>query len=162
MRRSLIASSAFLVLTGTVLVLPVSAAPAPEATPVEPSIEAVDLGSVDQPEDEAVVTADGAVVDAGPAAEVAPPAPGRPATEATEAGGDEVSGSGEELDGVPALTVARPDTQPCSAVGVTWAQDESVTGVTVQLRTKGARGGGEAWTTAEQDDEGAREHEEGR
>ena len=57
---------AFLVLTGTFLVLPVYAAPLPESKPVAPSIDEVDLGSVDQPEDAAVVTADGAVVDAGP------------------------------------------------------------------------------------------------
>jgi hypothetical protein len=148
----LITSSALLVFTGTFVTLPVYAAPAPEPQPVEPSIEAVDLGSVDQPEDTAVVTADGAVVDAGPAAQVAPPAPGKPATEATEAGGDQVASSGEELDGVPALTVAQRDTQPFSAVGVTWAQDESVTEVTVQLRMKSARGAWGAWTTVEQDD----------
>ncbi len=152
MRRSLIASSAFLVLTGTVLVLPVYAGPAPAATPVEPSIEAVDLGSVDQPEDEAVVTADGAVVDVGPEAAVAPPGPGRPAPSAPSSGGDEVASSGAELDGIPALTVAQPDTEPFSAVGITWFADAAVTGVTVQLRTKNARGSWGAWTTVEQDD----------
>ncbi len=51
MRRSLIASSALLVFTGTFVTLPVYAAPAPAPEPVEPSIEAVDLGSVDQHED---------------------------------------------------------------------------------------------------------------
>jgi hypothetical protein len=151
-RRSLLAFTAFLVLTGTILVLPVYAAPSPEATPVEPSIEAVDLGSVDAPEDEAVVTADGSVVDAGPEARVLPPPPGRAAPPATTTGGDEVASSGEELDGVPALTVARPATEPFSAVGVTWAEDEAVTGVTVSLRTKKARGSWGAWTTVEQDD----------
>ncbi len=152
MRRSLIASSALLVFTGTFVTLPVYAAPAPALEPVEPSIEAVDLGSVDQPEDEAVVTADGAVVDAGPQAELPPPDPGQPTPSATTASGDEVASSGAELDGVPALTVAQPDTEPFSAVGVTWAQDESVTGVTVQLRTESAGGAWGAWTTVEQDD----------
>src|SRR5436309_2160289 len=57
---------AFFVLTGTFLILPVYAAPAPQATPVAPSIDAVDMGSVDQPTDAAVVIDDGAVVDAGP------------------------------------------------------------------------------------------------
>ncbi|MBB3086141.1 peptidoglycan recognition protein family protein [Geodermatophilus sabuli] len=152
MRRTLIASSAFLVLTGTVLVLPVYAAPAPDAEPVAPSIEAVDLGSVEAPADAAVVTADGAVVDAGPAAPVDAPSAGLPPEPATTAAGDEVASSGKEIDGVPALTVAQPDTEPFSAVGVTWAEDESVTGVTVQLRVRKASGGWGAWTTVEEDD----------
>jgi hypothetical protein len=151
-RRSLVASSAFLVFTGTFLVLPVYATPTPDAVPVQPSIEAVDLGSVSAPEDEAVVTADGAVVDAGPEAEVPPPAPGQPAPQATTSGGDEVASSGQELDGVPALTVAQPDTEPFSAVGVTWAQSEEVGDVTVQLRTRSIGGTWRAWTTVEQDD----------
>ncbi|SFL92525.1 N-acetylmuramoyl-L-alanine amidase [Geodermatophilus ruber] len=149
MRRLLGGSSAFLVLTGTLLVLPVYAAPTPEAEPVAPSIEAVDLGSVDQPEDAAVVTADGAVVDAGPEAEVAPPAAGQPAPPAAT---DEVASSGEEISGVPALTVSRPDAEPFSAVGVTWAQDGAVTAVTVQLRTRSEAGRWGEWTTVEQDD----------
>ncbi len=152
MRRSLVTSSAFVIFTGTVLVLPVYAAPGPEATPVEPSIAAVDLGSVDAPAAEAVVTTDGAVVDAGPEAAVPPPAPGRSAPTATTTGGDGVASSGKEIDGVPALTVARPDTDPFSAVGITWAADAAVGEVTVQLRTRGERGAWGAWTTVEQDD----------
>jgi hypothetical protein len=151
-RRSLLASSVFLVFTGTVLVLPVHAAPTPEAVPVEPSIEAVDLGSVTAPQDEAVVTTDGAVVVAGPEADVPASAPGQAAPSATTTSGDEVASSGRELDGVPALTVAQPDTEPFSAVGVTWAQSEAVSVVTVQLRTRSARGTWGAWTTVEQDD----------
>ncbi len=147
MRRIAGGLLAFLVLTGTLLVLPVYAAPLPEAEPVAPSIDAVDLGSVDQPEDAAVVTADGAVVDAGPDAEVDPPA-GAPVPVEPDA----VATSGKEVDGVPALTVSRPETERFSTVGVTWAQDAGVTGVTVQLRTKNATGRWSGWTPLEQED----------
>jgi hypothetical protein len=151
-RRSLIASSVFVVLSGTFLVLPVYASPGPEPEPVEPSIQAVDLGSVDQPEDAAVVTADGAVVDAGPDADVDVPAGGGAGQAATPAAGDEVASSGAEIGGVPALTISRPDTEPFSAVGVTWSEDAALTGVTVQLRTKSTRGVWGAWTTTTEDD----------
>ncbi|RBY86578.1 N-acetylmuramoyl-L-alanine amidase [Blastococcus sp. TF02A-30] len=149
MRRLLVGSSAFLMLTGMVLVLPVYAAPAPAATPVEPSIAGVELGSVDRPRDDAVVTADGAVVDAGPDADVAEGAAVLPADPSPQ---DPVAASGEELDGVPALTVSRPDTEPFSAIGVTWSEDESVVGVQVQVRTKNAEGAWGEWQTLEQDD----------
>ena len=84
MRRTAGGLAAFLVLTGTFLVLPVYAAPLPEAKPVAPSIDSVDLGSVDQPEDEAVVTADGTVVDTGPAADVDPATPAPPPADEVE------------------------------------------------------------------------------
>ncbi len=145
MRRITLGLVTFLVLTGTLLVVPVYAAPAPDAEPVAPSIEAVELGSVATPEDEAVVTTDGEVVDAGPQA----PASAAPTDPALP---DEVASSGEEIQGVPALTVSQPDTDPFSSVGVTWTQDAGVTGVTVQLRTKGEDGVWTGWTTVDQDD----------
>jgi hypothetical protein len=148
-RRILGGSFAFLVLSGTFLVLPVYAAPVPNAKPVSPSIETVNLGSVNRPEDTAVVTADGSVVDTGPEAEVAPSAPDSPATTTA---GDEVASSGTEAAGVPALTVSRPDTDAFSAVGVTWADDPGVAGVTVQLRLRKASGAWGAWSTVQEDD----------
>jgi hypothetical protein len=151
-RRIFGGSVAFLVVTGTLLIFPVYAAPSPEAKPVAPSVAAVDLGSVEKPEDAAVVTADGAVVDAGPDAEVPPPPAGQPGPPVSPSGTDEVASSGDEIDGVPALTVSRPETDRFSAVGVTWAWDDSVTGVTVQLRTKNAAGAWDDWTTVAQDD----------
>lgn len=150
MRRIAGGLLAFLVLTGTFLVLPVYAAPLPEATPVAPSIDAVDLGSVDRPEDAAVVTSDGAVVDTGPAADAAPAGTAAPADPEDDT--DAVARSGDEIAGVPALTVSRPDTAHFSTVGVTWAQDEDVSGVSVQLRTKNARDVWGDWTTIQQDD----------
>ena len=152
MRRILGGFAAFLAVTGTFLVLPVYAAPLPDAEPVAPSLSAVDLGSVDRPEDAAVVTTDGAVVDAGPDAAVTPPAPGESGPAASPAVSDEVAASGTETGGIPALTVSRPETDRFSSVGVTWALDDAVTAVSVQIRTKSKAGRWSAWTTVAQDD----------
>ncbi|MCV2488569.1 N-acetylmuramoyl-L-alanine amidase [Geodermatophilus sp. YIM 151500] len=152
MRRTAGGLLAFLVMTGVVLALPVSAAPSADAEPVAPSIDEVSLGSVEQPEAEAVVTEDGTVVDAGPDAGVAPDSSVPPPSTAAPAGDGDVASSGDEVAGVPALTVSRPDTARFSTVGVTWARDEGVTGVTVQLRTKDARGTWSRWTELEADD----------
>ncbi|WP_235928209.1 N-acetylmuramoyl-L-alanine amidase [Goekera deserti] len=175
MRRIIGGLLAFLVLTGTLLVLPVYAAPAPSAEPVAPSIDAVDLGSVAEPEGAAVVTEDGTVVDAGPETDVvlgttadpsatptpstsaspttsSPPTTAPPTAPTAGTGTDPVAASGREIDGVEALTVSQPDTDRFESVGVTWAQDESVTGVTVQIRTKKSSGRWTPWTTVEQDD----------
>jgi N-acetylmuramoyl-L-alanine amidase-like protein len=149
---------AFFVLTGTLLVLPVYAAPLPEAEPVAPSIDSVQLGSVDQPQDAAVVTADGEVVEAGPQADVDPPAGAPPTGDPSGTpvdpsdDGDAVASSGDELDGVPALTVSRPHTDHFSSVGVTWAEDDGVTDVSVQLRTSSKAGTWSDWMTIAQDD----------
>jgi hypothetical protein len=143
---------AFLAFTGTFVVLPVYAAPSSQAKPVSPSIDAVDLGSVEAPEDAAVVTTDGAVVDAGPEAGVTPPETGAPAEPTAPSDDEQVASSGTEIDGVPALTVSRPDTDEFSSVGVTWAEDAGVSGVTVQLRTRNAAGTWTTWTKVEQDD----------
>jgi hypothetical protein len=146
---------AFLVLTGTFLVLPVYAAPTPQAEPVAPSIDSVDLGSVDQPVGEAVVTDDRTVVDAGPQAPVGAPAGDAPSVEVPVSDKDRLASSGDEVSGVPALTISRPSTDHFASVGVTWAQDAGVTDVTVQLRTRAKAGGAwGAWTNVQQDDVG--------
>jgi hypothetical protein len=137
MRRVVVAVSAFVALTGTVLVLPVYAAPAPDPQPVAPSIDTVALGSVTAPAPEAVVTDDGDVVAAGSRADVPIGQPvdpqDTPSTPApvAGAGGDTVAATGDELDGVPALTVSQPHTDRFSAVGVTWALVPRVTDVAV-------------------------------
>src|SRR4051795_6580905 len=143
---------AFFVLTGTFLILPVYAAPVPQATPVAPSIDAVDMGSVDQPTDAAVVTDDGAVVDAGPAAPVDPPAAGQPEVTVPRSDRDQLASSGKEIEGVPALTVSRPRTDRFESVGVSWAEDPGVTEVSVQLRVRHKSGDWGKWTTVTQDD----------
>jgi hypothetical protein len=143
---------AFLALTGTLLVLPVYAAPPPPAQPVAPSIDAVDMGSVDRPQGQAVVTDDATVVQAGPQAPVAPAPTGVPPVQVPVSDQDAVARSGQEVAQVPALTVSRPHTAAFSSVGVSWAEDDGVTGVTVQLRTRGKAGAWSSWTTITQDD----------
>ena len=151
MRRTAGGLTAFFVFTGTFLVLPVYAAPMPEAQPVAPSIDSVQLGSVEQPAGQAVVTTDGTVVDAGPAAQAQPDTAVPPPSEEPAAAGAAAT-SGAEVDGVPALTISRPDTDHFDSVGITWAADDGVQGVTVQLRTKDVHGVWSDWTTVGQDD----------
>jgi hypothetical protein len=176
-RRITAGFAAFTALAGTLLVLPVSAAPAPAAHPVETSVDEVAMGSVVEPTPDAVVATDGEVqpggVDEAAAAtppEATPPAATPPASEAPEseapeseastsespasgaAADDEAVVSGEELPGVPALTVSRPDADPFFSVGVTWQEDPAVVDVRVQLRVKDADGGWSDWTTLEPDD----------
>nr|WP_220035785.1 N-acetylmuramoyl-L-alanine amidase [Modestobacter versicolor] len=181
-------------MTGTVLTLPVYAAPVPAPHPVETSIDEVELGSVVEPEGDAVVATDGVVqpdgVEESQAAGSAAPGTSQPATESAPADpsaapstaptGDEPAGtstpaetsspassapassgpasdedvptSGEELPGVPALTVSREDTDPFSAVGVTWRDDPSITDVQVQVRTQDEDGDWGEWGTLEADD----------
>ena len=55
MRRILIGLTAFVALTGTMVVLPVYAAPGPDVVPVAPTLESVELGSVAAPEDDVLV-----------------------------------------------------------------------------------------------------------
>lgn len=159
MRRSLVGLTAFLALTGTFVVLPVYAAPAPQARPVEPSIDEVALGSVAAPEGDAVVTTDGEPQD--PASVPAEPTTGTPPTasapstgaspETTAPASLDAASSGSELPGVPALTVSQPDTDQFSSAGVTWAQGD-VVDVVVQLRVKRVGGGWGSWTTITADD----------
>jgi hypothetical protein len=115
-RRILTGSIAFLILSGTILVLPVYAAPAPEAVPVETSEEEVDLGSVEEP-----------------AAEVD-----------LQAGTtDPVAGVPAEA---PVLTVRETDVDEFSLVGVSWTYDAAVTDTLIQVRVQDSEGGWGAWT----------------
>jgi uncharacterized membrane protein len=107
---------AFLAMTGTLVVLPVYAAPAPEAVPVEASVDEITLGSVEAPAAEADVQ-----------------------TGTT----DPVEGV---ADRDPVLTVTRNDTDPFSMVGVTWAADHEVTDTVVQIRVRDDAGAWGAWT----------------
>ena len=116
MRRTLGGITAFLAFSGTLLVLPVYAAPAPEPEPVETSTEQVDMGSVDEPAPEAEVQ-DGTTE---PVGGVSP----------TE----------------PALTVSQTDTAEFSLVGVTWAYDPAVTDTVVQVRAQADDGSWGDWT----------------
>jgi hypothetical protein len=143
--------TAFLGLTGTLLVLPVYAAPVPTPHPVAASVDEVALGSVVAPSDDAVVTTDGEIQPGG----VDPGTTGTPADETpadqTPADETDVASSGAELPGVPALTVSEPDADKFSTVGVTWEQS-GVHDVVVQLRVKDRAGTWGAWTTLAADD----------
>jgi hypothetical protein len=107
---------AFLAVTGTLVILPVYAAPAPEAAPVEASVDEIALGSVEDPADDADVQQG----TTEPTDGVAPTA--------------------------PVLTVAQDDTEPFSLVGVTWAHDPDVTDTVVQVRVQTGDGGWGEWT----------------
>jgi hypothetical protein len=184
-RRTLAGLIAFLALTTTVLVLPVYAAPLPDAHPVETGVDDVALGSVIDPAPEAVVATDGEVQPGGVEATAGPsatpttgPATGPSAEQTGESAATESAASsaaptgdpeesaateapaepgepvvsGDELPGVPALTVSRPDTDVFSTVGITWQQDPAVTDVVAQIRTKDAQGAWSEWTTLATDD----------
>ncbi|MCW2740951.1 MAG: N-acetylmuramoyl-L-alanine amidase, family 2 [Blastococcus sp.] len=196
MRRCIAGFTAFLVLTGTFLVLPVYAAPTPEVVAVPPSIDRVELGSVEAPAGEAVVTTDGELVAAGEDAEVVVVPDGQAGAEVGpaergQAGAAEQSGAatssapvesspepepapssapspvdadssvtgsqvevpttGDEIPGVPALTVSETRTDAFSAVGVTWADDPALVDVRVQIRVQQQGAWGE-WTLLETDD----------
>ena len=174
MRRILTGTIAFLAMTGTVLTLPVYAAPAPDAHPVETSIDEVALGSVLEPEGDALVATDGVVqpdgVTEAEATGTAAPSTGAPATTsgapsapatgsepatpsptATDPG-TEVPSSGEEVPGVPALTVSQDHTDPFSSVGVTWREDPSLVDVQVSLRVHAQGGDWGDWAELEPDD----------
>ena len=120
----------------------------PDAKPVAPSIDAVDLGSVDQPEDAAVVTTDGAVVDAGPDAAVPtpPPAGAAPADHASPAR----RASPPPVTRPPASRRSpspspRPTASPRSASPGPWRPGRRP--VTVQLaHQERARAAGASWT----------------
>ncbi|MGY1682445.1 N-acetylmuramoyl-L-alanine amidase [Geodermatophilus sp. SYSU D01176] len=125
MRRRLLAgTTAVVALTGAVLVLPVVAEPAPEAVPVETSVEEVAMGSFDSP---------------APAAEVqegtTEPVEGVPAT-------------------VPTLSARATDVAEFSLVGVTWAHDPAVTDTVVQVRVRGLDGAWGEWTEVGAEDVG--------
>ena len=116
MRRLLSGTTAFVALTGAVLVLPVFAEPTPEAVPVETSVEEVALGSVEQPAAEADVQQGTTEPVAGVA------------------------------DTAPALTVSETDADEFSLVGVTWAYDPAVTDIVAQVRVQDGSGAWGEWT----------------
>ncbi len=106
MRRFLATSTAFLAMTGTLLVLPVYAAPVAAPEPVEVTTEEVALGSVEAPAAEAEVQ-DGTT----------DPVPGVAVT-------------------TPTLTVEETGTDEFSMVAVSWAYDPAVTDTVVQVRVQ--------------------------
>ncbi|HEX2073397.1 MAG TPA: N-acetylmuramoyl-L-alanine amidase [Geodermatophilus sp.] len=116
MRRILAGFIAFLALTGTFLVLPVYAAPSPQAEPVATSVDEVPMGSVDAPAPEADV---------------------QEGTTEPVAGVPDTS---------PVLTVSAVDVAEFSLVGVTWAWDPAVTDTLVQIRVRDAAGAWGEWT----------------
>jgi hypothetical protein len=150
-------------LTAAFLVLPVYAAPVAQAHPVETSIDELALGSVTKPAGDAVVTTDGEVQPGGvtEAEAAATPSPGadskgQASSESPSAGVDPapdgVATSGDELPGVPALTVSKPDTDAFFSVGVTWQVDDKLGDVAATLRVKNKAGQWGEWTPLESDD----------
>jgi hypothetical protein len=111
-------------MTATILVVPVSAAPGPEAEPVETSTDEISMGSVDDP---------------APAADV-------------EQGTTEPVGGVAAT--APVLTVTETGTDAFSLVGVTWAADPAVTDTLVQIRVQDAAGTWGAWTQLTVEDAG--------
>ena len=65
---------------------------------------------------------------------------------------EDVVVGGDELPGVPALTVSQPETDPFESIGVTWREAPAVVDVVVQLRVLEEGGDWGEWTTLEQDD----------
>jgi hypothetical protein len=123
-QRLVVCVLAWLVMTATLLVVPVSAAPGPEAEPVETSAEEIPMGSVADP-------APDAAVEQGttePVGGVAPTA--------------------------PVLTVTETGTDGFSLVGVTWAPDPAVTDTVVQVRVQDGTGAWGAWTQLTVEDTG--------
>lgn len=116
MRRIAVGSLTFLALSGTILVLPVYAAPTPEPVPVEVTAEEVHLGSVEAP-------AQAADVQTG----TTDPVAGVP-------------------DSAPVLTVRETDVAEFSLVGVTWTHDPAVTDTLVQVRVRDEDGDWSGWT----------------
>ncbi|MGX5655257.1 N-acetylmuramoyl-L-alanine amidase [Geodermatophilus nigrescens] len=119
MRRlvAITASTAFMV--PLVLALPVYAAPVPAPTPVPADVESVELGSVTAPAPEADVQ---------------------------QGTTDPVAAETLQEATAPVLAVSERDTQPFSALGVTWAYDPAVTGTVVQVRVADEDGDWGSWT----------------
>ncbi len=127
MRRLVTGSLAFVASLATITVLPVYAAPTPEAEPVATDAVEIPLGSLEEP---------------------------APAADVQEGTTDPVAGV---PDTAPALTLTRTDVPEFSLVGVTWAPDPAVRDVLVQVRVQDADGGWGSWTEvgtedAEQED----------
>ncbi|MCZ2838588.1 DUF4214 domain-containing protein [Modestobacter sp. VKM Ac-2985] len=107
--------SASVLFTGTLLILPVYAAPTAEAEPVETSSVEVTMGSVEDPSQAAAVQAG-----------TTDPVVGVPGN-------------------APTLTVAEPRTREFSLVGVTWDHDPAVTDTLVKVRVRSAEGTWGQW-----------------
>ncbi|WP_082556458.1 DUF4214 domain-containing protein [Modestobacter sp. Leaf380] len=122
MRRVLGGLTAFIAFTGTVLVLPVYAAPLPEAEPVATSSNEVEMGSVAEPAVEAEV----------------------------QEGTTEPVGGVSAIE--PTLSVSKTDTDPFSLVGVTWDYDPAVTDTVVQVRVQDESGEWGDWTAVTVED----------
>jgi hypothetical protein len=136
-------------LTSVVLVVPVLSNPlAAKAHPVEASSTELRLGDLDRPA--AGVERRAAL----PAAGLAPDAAARWSAAAAGArAGAAASGARAAIAPEPAtITVRRESTSLFSAVGVTWARDAAVTGVSVAVRAKDAAGAWGAWNTADAED----------
>jgi len=115
LRRLIVGCLAFVAMTGSVLTLPVYAAPSPEAEPVPTSVDVVQMGALDEP---------------APAAEV-------------QAGTTE-SVAGVEAT-APTLTVEKTQVDEFSLVGVTWAFDDEVIDTVVQVRVQDPAGAWGEW-----------------
>jgi uncharacterized protein with LGFP repeats len=115
-RRLLVGLLAFLGLSGTILILPVWAAPAPEPEPVTTSTDEVAMGSVADP---------------------------APAADVQEGTTEPVAGV---ADTTPTLTVTKTGVDEFSLVGVTWTYDPAVTDTVVQVRVQDAAGRWGGWT----------------
>jgi N-acetylmuramoyl-L-alanine amidase len=107
---------AFLAMTATMLVLPVYAAPGPDAKPVAAQTEVVELGSLEEP---------------------------APAADVQQGLTDPVAGVPQTL---PTLTVTETDVEPFSLIGVTWRYDLAVTDTIVQVRVQDVAGAWGDWT----------------
>jgi hypothetical protein len=108
--------SAFVAFTATFVILPVYAAPGPEAEPVKTSVDEVALGSV-----------------------------AAPAPEADLQHGTTEPVTGVQST-APVLTVRETDVDEFSLVGVSWANDPAVTDTLVQVRVQDASGDWGEWT----------------
>jgi hypothetical protein len=118
-QRTITTLLAFFAITGTLLVVPVYAAPGPDAEPVETFAEEVALGSV-----------------------------GAPTLQADVQQGTTEPVAGVEAT-VPVLTVREADVPEFSLVGVSWAYDPAVTDTLIQVSVKDADGDWGGWTEVE-------------
>jgi hypothetical protein len=158
-RRTTAGLTAFIAMTGAFIVLPVYVASGPAPEPVAPSVDTIALGSFEASADSTELAED--TVGGAPAAPAAPTAPAEPTGSRPAVGQpadgedvDEVAppATGEEIPGLPALTVSRPESAPFSAVGVTWERDDSVEEVVAQVRVRAEGGSWGSWTRLEKDD----------
>jgi uncharacterized protein with LGFP repeats len=157
LRRIIGFAVAFVVVTATIVFLPVYSPPTPEARPVKPAIQEIELGSFEAPVEDAPSSDTPPVPDrAGGATpdDAGAPATGSTAPETSAAAPSAGSGTGATTGAasVPAVTLSRPHTDEFSTLGVTWAADDAVTGVLVRVRTRNTEGTWSGWSDLEQED----------